>query len=207
MTMKPKEGLLIVLSSPSGGGKTTLCNRLMDADRNVVRSVSCTTRPPRGAEQEGRDYYFLTRKDFEQRVARGEFLEHAQVHGHYYGTLKNTVEELLAAGRDALLNIDVQGAAIVCNLAKADSRLRRALVSVFLMPPSLQILEQRLRKRGTDDETTIARRLAEAKREMAQWRGYDYVIVSDTIEEDYRRTQAILNAERSRTTRLSFETE
>jgi len=205
--MKPKEGLLIVLSSPSGGGKTTLCNRLMEADRNVVRSISCTTRPPRGAEQEGHDYYFLTRDDFEKRVACGEFLEHAQVHGHYYGTLKKTVEELLAEGRDALLNIDVQGAAIVCNLAKADPRLRRALVSVFLMPPSLQILEQRLRKRGTDDEATIARRLAEAQREMAQWRGYDYVIVSGTIEEDYRRMQAILDAERSRTTRLSFETE
>lgn len=179
--MKPKEGLLIVLSSPSGGGKTTLCNRLMEADRNVVRSISCTTRPPRGAEQEGHDYYFLSRDDFEKRVARGEFLEHAQVHGHYYGTLKKTVEKLLAAGHDALLNIDVQGAAIVCNLAKAEPRLRRALVSVFLMPPSPQVLEQRLRKRGTDDEATIARRLAEAKREMAQWRGYDYVIVSGTI--------------------------
>ncbi len=205
--MKPKEGLLVVLSSPSGGGKTTLCNRLMEADSNVVRSVSCTTRPPRGNEAEGRDYFFLTRADFEKRVARGEFLEHAQVHGHYYGTLRKTVEELLAAGRDALLNIDVQGAAIVCKLAKDDSRLRGALVSVFLMPPSLQLLEQRLRKRGTDDEATIARRLAEARREMAHWREYDYVIVTGLIEEDYRRMQAILDAERSRTLRLSFETE
>ncbi|MBI5687664.1 MAG: guanylate kinase [Verrucomicrobia bacterium] len=205
--MKPKEGLLIVLSSPSGGGKTTLCNRLMEADGNVVRSISCTTRPPRGAEQEGRDYYFLTRDDFEKRVAHGEFLEHAQVHGHYYGTLRKTVEELLATGRDALLNIDVQGAAIVCKLAKADPRLRRALVSVFLMPPSLQLLEQRLRKRGTDTEATIARRLAEARREMACWREYDYVIVSGSIEEDYRRMQAILNAERCRTSRQSFKTE
>ena len=205
--MKPKEGLLLVLSSPSGGGKTTLCNRLTLADANVVRSISCTTRPPRGAEAEGRDYYFLDRDNFEKRVARGEFLEHAQVHGHYYGTLKKTVEELLAAGRDALLNIDVQGAATVCQLAKADPRLRRALVSVFLMPPSLQVLEQRLRRRGTDDEATIQRRLAEAKREMARWRGYDYVIVTGPIEEDYRQMQAIVNAERRRSQRLSFETE
>jgi guanylate kinase len=168
--------------------------------------VSCTTRPTRGAEQEGRDYYFLTRDDFEKRVARGEFLEHAQVHGHYYGTLRKAVEELLAAGRDALLNIDVQGAAIVCSLAKADPRLRRALVSVFLMPPSPQVLEQRLRKRGTDTDTTIGRRLAEARREMARWRQYDYVIVSGTIEEDYQRMQAILDAERCRTSRQSFET-
>ncbi len=205
--MKPKEGLLVVLSSPSGGGKTTLCNRLMAADANVVRSISCTTRPARGAEVEGHDYYFLTRDDFEKRVARGEFLEHAQVHGHYYGTLRKTVEELLAAGRDALLNIDVQGAAIVCQLAKADPRLRHALVSVFLMPPSLQLLEQRLRRRGTDDEATIARRLAEATREMAHWREYDYVIVTGPIEEDYRQMQAIVDAERCRSQRLSFETE
>jgi guanylate kinase len=205
--MKTKEGLLIVLSSPSGGGKTTLCSRLAEADRNVARSVSCTTRPPRGAEQEGRDYFFLARDDFEQGVARGEFLEHAQVHGHHYGTLRKSVEDLLAAGRDVLLNIDVQGVAIVCNLAKADPRLRRALVSVFLMPPSPEVLEQRLRKRGTDSDTTIARRLAEARREMTRWRGYDYVIVSGTIEEDYRRMQAILDAERCRTTRQSFETE
>ena len=172
-----------------------------------MRSISCTTRPPRGAEAEGRDYYFLDRDNFEKRVARGEFLEHAQVHGHYYGTLKKTVEELLAAGRDALLNIDVQGAATVCQLAKADPRLRRALVSVFLMPPSLQVLEQRLRRRGTDDEATIQRRLAEAKREMARWRGYDYVIVTGPIEEDYRQMQAIMDAERCRSQRLSFETE
>ncbi|MCX6898388.1 MAG: guanylate kinase [Verrucomicrobia bacterium] len=198
---------MILLSSPSGGGKTTLCNRLMEADPNVVRSVSCTTRPPRGNETEGRDYYFLAREDFENRIARGEFLEHAQVHGHYYGTLRKTVEELLAAGRDVLLNIDVQGAAIICKLAKADPRLSRLLLSVFLMPPSLQLLEQRLRKRGTDDEGTIARRLAEAKREMAHWHEYDYVIVTGPIEGDYRRMRAIMDAERCRLARLSFKTE
>jgi len=205
--MKSKEGLLVVLSSPSGGGKTTLCNRLTEADTNVVRSISCTTRPPRSAEVKDRDYHFLTPDDFEKRVARGEFLEHAQVHGHYYGTLRKTVEDLLAAGRDALLNIDVQGAATVCKLAKADPRLCRALVSVFLMPSSLQLLEQRLRRRGTDDEATIARRLAEARREMARWREYDYVIETGSMEEDYRRMQAILDAERSRSGRLNFETE
>ncbi len=205
--MKSKEGLLVVLSSPSGGGKTTLCNRLTEADKNVVRSISCTTRPPRTAEVNDRDYHFLTPGDFETRVARGEFLEHAQVHGHYYGTLKKSVEDLLVAGRDALLNIDVQGAATVCKLAKADPCLRRALVSVFLMPASLQQLEQRLRRRGTDNEETILRRLAEARREMARWRDYDYVIETGSMDEDYRRMQAIVDAERCRSGRLNFETE
>ena len=202
--MRVKEGLLIVLSSPSGGGKTTACEQLMAADPNVARSVSCTTRPPRAGEVDGKHYYFLMREEFEKRLARDEFLEHAQVHGQYYGTLRTTVEDLLAAGRDVILTIDVQGAAQVRKLATGDARLSRALVTVFLMPPSLELLEQRLRKRGTDTDENITRRLTEARREMAQWRVYDYVVVTGTIKEDYQNIRTILEAERFRSVRVQF---
>jgi guanylate kinase len=202
--MKPKEGLLIVLSAPSGGGKTTLCERLMAADGNVVRSVSCTTRAPRAGEVDGQSYVFLSREEFEKRIARDEFLEYALVHGNYYGTLEKTVEGLLAAGRDVVLTIDVQGAEIVRKIAAKQPRIKRTLVGVFLMPPSVEVLEKRLRKRNTDDDATIARRLAEARREMRHWKKYDYVIVSGTPEEDYRRLAAILEAERLRSMRCAF---
>lgn len=202
--MTNKEGLLIVLSAPSGGGKTTLCERLMAADPNVVRSVSCTTRAPRTGEVDGQSYVFLSREDFEKRIARDEFLEYAQVHGNYYGTLEKTVEDLLAKGHDVVLTIDVQGAAIVRKIAAKEAQIQRALVQVFLMPPSVEVLEKRLRGRNTDDDATIARRLDEARREMAHWDKYDYVIVSGTPAEDYRRLAAILEAERLRTIRSSF---
>ena len=202
--MTNKEGLLIVLSAPSGGGKTTLCERLMAADANVVRSVSCTTRAPRAGEVDGQSYIFISREEFEKRTARDEFLEYAQVHGNYYGTLEKAVEDLLAQGHDVVLTIDVQGAEIVRKIAAKEACINKALVGVFLMPPSVEVLEKRLRKRNTDDDATIARRLDEAQREMAHWNKYDYVIVSGTPEEDYRRLAAILEAERLRTTRSSF---
>jgi guanylate kinase len=170
----------------------------------VVRSVSCTTRAPRRGEVDGQHYYFLAREEFEKRLARDEFLEWAQVHGEYYGTLRKTVEDLLAAGRDVILTIDVQGAAQVRKLAAGDPRLSRALVTVFLMPPSLKVLEQRLKKRGTDAHESIARRLAEARREMAQWRAYDYVVVTGTIKDDHRNIRTILEAERFRSVRAQF---
>jgi len=177
---------------------------LMAADPNVLRSVSCTTRPPRRGEADGEHYHFLAREEFEKRLARDEFLEWAQVHGQYYGTLRKTVEDLLAAGRDVVLTIDVQGAAQVRKLAAGDARLSRALVTIFLMPPSLKVLEQRLKQRGTDAHESIARRLAEAKREMAQWRAYDYVVVTGTIKEDHRNIRTIMEAERFRSTRAQF---
>jgi guanylate kinase len=202
--MKDTEGLLIVLSAPSGGGKTTLCDRLMAADPNTVRSVSCTTRAPRVGEAGGKSYDFLSRDEFEQRVQRGEFLEHALVHGEYYGTLRKTVNDLLAAGHDVVLTIDVQGAEIVRKIAATDPRLPRALVQIFLMPPSIQLLEQRLRKRGTDSDAVIQRRLAEARHEIEHWEKYDYVIVTGPIDRDYEQLSHILRAERMRTKRLQF---
>src|SRR5882672_11005693 len=144
--------LLVLISAPSGGGKTTLCQQLLAARRHMTRAVTCTTRPPRKGEQDGVDYFFLDADSFLKRVQAGNFLEHATVYGNSYGTLKGEVLGKLRQGKDVLLNVDVQGAATIRQRAEEDPELKRALVSVFLTPPSLAILEDRLRKRGTDPE-------------------------------------------------------
>jgi len=190
--------MLIVISAPSGGGKTTLCQQLLASDRDIARAITCTTRPPRNGEQDGVDYYFLDAATFLKRVEAGEFLEHATVFENSYGTLKSEVREKLERGRDVLLNIDVQGAAAIRTRTNEDLELKNALVSVFLTPPSLSVLESRLRKRGTDSESVIQKRLSVARQEIAQWRHFDYLLVSSTIGEDLRRMQVILEAERMR---------
>lgn len=193
--------LVIVISSPSGGGKTTLCQRLLAGDPRITRAITCTTRPPRRGERDGVDYHFLDEAAFLRRVGAREFLEHARVYGHYYGTLKHEVHRRLEEGRDVLLNIDVQGAAAVRALAAKESWLRAALVTVFLMPTSLAVLEARLRQRGQDSEAVIQQRLEVARAEIAQWLNFDYVIVSDSIAADVARMQAIVTAERLRSHR------
>jgi guanylate kinase len=205
--MSAEAPLLIVLSAPSGAGKTTLCHELLAARSHVHRAITCTTRSPRPGERNGQDYHFLDQKMFEERRARGEFLEWAVVHGNNYGTLKSEVVGILRGGNDALLNVDVQGAASIRQLS--DPELSRALVSVFLTPASIEVLEARLRKRGTDSIETIERRLKEARKEIARWREFDFVIVSGTVKEDLERMLVILDAECMRTTRLTnpeFET-
>jgi guanylate kinase len=202
----PSAPLLIVISAPSGGGKTTLCQLLLQACPDLERAVTCTTRPPRTGESDGTDYHFLAAAAFQQQVAAGEFLEHATVHGNRYGTRKSEVLDRLARGRDVLLNIDVQGAAAVRAQAAANPVLQAALVSVFLTPPSLRILEKRLRGRGTDAEEVIQRRLAAARSELEHWREFDYVILSASPEEDLRRAQAILAAEKLRSGRFGAGT-
>ena len=142
--------LLVVISAPSGGGKTTLCHQLLTARPEMTRAITCTTREPRKDEKDGEDYYFLDAGSFLKRVQAGNFLEHATVYGHSYGTLKSEVLGKLRLGKDVLLNVDVQGAAAIRKCAEEDPELKRALVTVFLTPPSLSVLEQRLRKRGTD---------------------------------------------------------
>jgi guanylate kinase len=194
--------LLIVLSAPSGGGKTTLCRQLLEARPDVTRAVTCTTRAPRKGEREGVDYYFLTPDAFQRRVQAGEFLEHATVHGDSYGTLESEVREKLKQGKDVLLAIDVQGAASVRARAQDDPGLGRWLVTIFLTPPSLDVLEQRLRRRNTDSEEVIRRRLSNARREIAHAAEFDYLLISTTIEEDFRRMQVILDAERMRSGRV-----
>lgn len=193
--------LLVLVSAPSGGGKTTLCQQLLAARRDMTRVITCTTRAPRAGEKDGVDYYFLDAESFLKRVQAGNFLEHATVYGYSYGTLKSEVVNKLRQGKDVLLSVDVQGAATIRERAQDDPELKRALISVFLTTPSLAVLEARLRKRGTDSEATIQKRLSVARQEISQWKNFDYLIISDTIQEDVRRTQFIIEAEKMRSAR------
>ena len=193
--------LLIVISAPSGGGKTTLCKQLLIANPDMLRAVTCTTRMPREGEQDGVDYYFLDAASFLKRVQAGNFLEHATVFGHSYGILKSEVLNKLRQGRDVLLNVDVQGAATIRDRAETDPELKQALVQVFLTPASPAILEARLKRRGTDSAAVIQKRLGVARQEVAQWKNFGYLLISTTIKEDLRRMQCILEAEKMRVSR------
>jgi len=198
---KKSAPLLILISAPSGGGKTTLCNLLLEARPGMTRAVTCTTRDPRPGEKNGVDYYFLDAENFLKRLQAGNFLEHATVYGHSYGLLRQELLGKLRAGRDVLLNVDVQGAATLKERALEDPELRRALVSVFLIPPSLKILEDRLKNRGADAPAVIQKRLAVARQEIAQWKNFDYLIISASKQEDLRQMLAIVEAEKMRTAR------
>lgn len=190
LSNKP-EGTLFIVAAPSGAGKSTLVNALLERERDISLSISHTTRPPRQGEQYGRHYYFVERVEFEREVTEGIFLEHAEVHGNFYGTSRNTVQELLQRGRDVLLEIDWQGAAQV-RLAKPDC------VSVFILPPSRGELERRLRGRGSDSEEVIERRLRNSRGEIAHAHEFDYIIVNDRFEEALDTLQAIVRAVRQR---------
>jgi guanylate kinase len=187
--------MLVVISAPSGTGKTTLCVETLAARPNMTRAITCTTRDPRPGEKDGVDYYFLDAGTFLKRVQAGNFLEHATVYGNSYGTLKSEVLGKLRSGKDVLLNVDVQGAAAIRAHAAEDHELAPVLVTVFLTPPSMAVLEARLKKRGQDPPTVIAKRLSVARQEISQWRNFDYLIISSSIEEDVRRLQAVLDAE------------
>jgi len=193
--------LLIVISAPSGGGKTTVCQQLLAARPEMTRAVTCTTRAPRPGERDGVDYYFLDAASFLKRVQAGNFLEHATVYGQSYGVLKNEVLGKLRQGKDVLLNVDVQGAATIHACAQNDPELKRVLVMVFLTPPSLGELERRLKRRGTDAAIAIRRRLGVARQELAQWKNFDYLLISTTMSEDLRRMQALVDAEKMRSAR------
>lgn len=194
--------VLLLLTAPSGAGKTTVSSRLLGSVPGLERAVTCTTRPPRTGERDGLDYHFLDRSNFERRVAAGEFLEHAEVYGNRYGTLKAEVWSRLEAGRDVLLSVDVQGAETIRETAAGDPALASALVSVFLLPPSVAELERRLRGRAQDSAEVIARRLAVAREEMDHWRHFDYVVVSGTMESDLASMQRVLEVEKLRSTRV-----
>jgi guanylate kinase len=200
-TMATTTPLLVVISSPSGGGKTTVCQQLLAARPQMTRAITCTTRPPRPGEKDGVDYYFLDAESFLKRLQAGNFLEHATVYGYPYGVLKAEVLSKLRQGRDVLLTVDVQGAATIRERAQEDPELKRALVMVFLTPLSLQVLEQRLRKRGTDSEAEIQKRLNVARQETGQWKNFDYLLISTTIQEDLRRMLAVVEAEKMRSGR------
>ncbi len=189
-------GILFILSAPSGAGKTTLLKRVMADLPGLAFSVSHTTRVPRVGEQEGMDYYFVNRSQFETMREQGLFLEWAEVHGNLYGTSKPAVVAQLEAGVDVVLDIDVQGAAIIREFAAIPT------VSLFISPPSLQELERRLRGRGTDSEETILLRLQNARKEMQAAVVYDYLVVNDHLEQAIDTLRAIVIAERSRGHRL-----
>ena len=197
-----RSGILYLVSGPSGSGKSTLCRRLT-AEGEARFSVSCTTRAPRPGETHGREYYFLTPDEFAAKVDAGEFLEHAEVHGNRYGTLRAEVIEHLALGRDVVMDIDVQGAAQV--RACADPTIRQALVDLFVMPPDEAELETRLRGRGTDSDEVIALRLRNAIGEMRHWPDYRFRLLSGSHEEDYAKFKSLLIGERLRVSRLSAD--
>jgi len=181
-----------VVSAPSGAGKTTLVERIRRTP-SLFYSVSCTTRAPRTGEIDGQDYQFLSDADFRERVEKGDFLEHAHVHGDYYGTLREPVVTNLKSGNDVLIDIDTQGAAVIRNCG--DPLIRDALADVFIMPPDLEELRKRLLKRGTETAQQIDSRLATAAREMEHWRDYRYTIISGSVEEDLQRFRQIMEAE------------
>jgi len=187
-----RRGILFVVSAPSGAGKTTLVERIRRTP-NLFYSVSCTTRKPRAGEIDGQDYRFLSDADFRDRIAKGDFVEHAQVHGDHYGTLREPIVTNLKAGKDVLIDIDTQGAAVIRNCG--DPLIQDALADVFIMPPDLEELRKRLLKRGTETAQQIDSRLATAAREMEHWREYRYTIISGSVEEDLQRFVQIMEAE------------
>ncbi len=187
-----RRGLMLVLSSPSGAGKTTISRKLLDRDDNLTLSVSATTRPMRPGETEGVDYLFVDQARFDAMVAEGAFLEHATVFEHCYGTPRAAVEAALSAGRDVLFDIDWQGTQQVAEKARED------LVGVFILPPSTGELERRLRARAQDPDAVVRGRMAKAADEMSHWAEYDYIVVNEDVEKSVAAVQSILEAERLR---------
>jgi len=192
-----RRGLMLVLSSPSGAGKTTLSRKLLEDDADISLSVSVTTRPPRRGEVDGRDYHFINEARFQEMVRRGELLEWAKVFDYYYGTPKQPVDSVLAQGRDVLFDIDWQGTQQLREKAAND------LVSIFLLPPSIPDLERRLQTRAQDSADVIHARMAKAADEMSHWAEYDYVVINNDIEIAFAELRAILAAERLKRERQS----
>ena len=191
----PRRGLMLVISSPSGAGKTSLSRRLVADHAELALSISATTRAPRRGEADGREYLFVDRSTFEAMAQRGEFLEHAEVHEHRYGTPKAPVMEALASGQDVLFDIDWQGAMSIAGGAPGD------VVRVFILPPSMAELSRRLHARAQDDEDVIQRRLGRAAGEIAMWAEYDYVLINEDYDQAYVELEHIYRAERLKRTR------
>lgn len=190
-----RRGLMLVLSSPSGAGKTTIAKKLLKLEEDLTMSISVTTRPKRPGEIDGHDYYFTSREKFRAMVNSGELLEHAEIFGNGYGTPRKFVLDTLAEGQDIVFDIDWQGTQQLAQLARTD------LISIFILPPSTEELERRLRGRNQDSEEIIQLRMSEASTEMSHWAEYTYVLINRDLDETVRHVQAILTAERLRRTR------
>ena len=191
--MASRKGLLLILSSPSGAGKSTLTRRLMGWDPTIRFSISATTRAPRPGEEDGREYYFRSRPEFEAMVAQGEMLEHAEVFGNLYGTPRGPVEANMRDGCDTVFDIDWQGGQQITS-----SALGRDVVSIFVLPPSIAELDRRLHSRAQDSAEVIAGRMAKSRDEISHWAEYDYVLVNDDLDTTFARLTTILQAERLR---------
>jgi guanylate kinase len=191
-----RRGLMFVLSSPSGAGKTSISRRILERERNLTLSVSATTRPPRPGETDGEHYHFLDQEEFDRRVQRGDFLEHATVFGKSYGTLRDPVEAALSQGQDVLFDIDWQGTRQLAEKSPGD------VVSIFILPPTAPELERRLKQRGQDPDRVIAERMEKAADEISHYYEYDYVVINSDFDDSVSRLRGILHAERMRRTRL-----
>jgi guanylate kinase len=200
MTKKPrrKKGLLVVVSGPSGVGKSTVVKRLFKLDKDLKLSVSATTRAPRPGETHGEHYYFITQAEFDKKVKRNEFLEWARVHGSYYGTPVAEMDEQLEKGKTMICEVDVQGAASIKRVVE-EGRLNAATCFIFLIPPSVDILAFRLKKRKTEDMEVVNYRLRAAIAELQVMEKYDYIVVNDKVESAAEKIKAIINVERERT--------
>ena len=190
--------LLLVISAPSGAGKSSLCNRLIENFPQMVYSISCTTRAPRGNEQNGVHYHFLLEEEFCARIAAGDFLEHALVHGNHYGTLKQTVVDALAQGRDIIMDIDVQGAQQirrVCAAMPDDAVIKKSFVDIFIAPPSMEELRRRLCGRATDSAAVIAKRMRAAADEMKHQCDYQHIVINDDFEKAAEELEKIIERE------------
>lgn len=192
-----RRGFMFVLSSPSGVGKTTIAHKILNLETNIELSISVTTRPQRPSETEGEDYYFIDQQHFQHLIEGNQLLEYAHVYGHLYGTPKASIEEHLSQGMDILFDIDWQGTQQLKQVATSD------LVSIFLLPPTFKALEERLRKRATDDAEIVQMRMAKAADELSHWAEYDYVIVNNDLEETVQAVRSILQAERLKRRRQS----
>ena len=185
-----RRGFMLVLSSPSGAGKTTVTRNLISLEQNLELSISTTTRPQRKSEQEAKDYHFVDEETFSRMVKNNEFLEHAEVYGHHYGSPKAAIEKRLSQGTDVVFDIDWQGTQQLKEIAMSD------LVSIFLLPPTFSDLEKRLLKRGEDSDETILSRMEKANSEISHWAEYDYIIINSVLEESIKAVQSILQSER-----------
>jgi guanylate kinase len=198
MKTAKNNALLLVVSAPSGAGKSTLCNRLVEKFPGMTYSVSCTTRAPRGEEKNHEHYHFISKEEFRERVGRGEFLESAEVHGNFYGTLQRTVREALSEGRDLIMDIDVQGAAQIrsaCAALPEDDSLRKSFVDIFIAPPSMDELRRRLCGRATDAEEVIEKRMRNAEKEMRERDAYEHLIINDQLDVALENLASVVHEE------------
>ncbi|MAR64122.1 MAG: guanylate kinase [Rickettsiales bacterium] len=193
-----RKGLMLVLSSPSGAGKTSICKKLLETEKDLLMSISYTTRPKRKSENDGEDYFFVKKKEFDELQSKNYFVESALVFDHFYGTPKNFIERNLKKGIDILFDIDWQGAQKLVDYSKND------VVSIFVLPPSNRILLERLKKRNEDSIEIVKKRMSKAKSEISHWIEYDYIVINDDIDKSSKEVITILNAERKKRIRQKF---